>query len=86
MSAQSLPDSRSRLPDRQGRFGPFGGQFVPETLMAALAELEGVYRKAHRDRSFRRELDAYLQDYAGRPTPLYYARRLSERLGCRIRI
>ncbi len=54
--------------------------------MAALAELEGVYRKAHRDRSFRRELDAYLQDYAGRPTPLYYARRLSERLGCRIRI
>ena len=79
MSPQSLPDSR-------GRFGPFGGQFVPETLMAALAELEKEYRASRRDGRFKRELSEYLADYAGRPTPLYEAKRLSRKLGGRARI
>ena len=74
------------LPDSRGRFGPFGGQYVPETLMAALAELEAEYRAARRDRRFRSELDGYLADYAGRPTPLYQARRLGEYLGRGIRV
>ena len=65
----------------RGRFGPFGGQFVPETLMAALQELEGAYRAARRDPRFRRELQASLADYVGRPTPLYFAQRLTRRLG-----
>ncbi|MDO8614483.1 MAG: tryptophan synthase subunit beta [Dehalococcoidia bacterium] len=69
------------LPDARGRFGPYGGQYVPETLMAALAELERAYREAQADPAFRAELDALLRDYAGRPTPLYFARRLTERLG-----
>src|SRR3989338_5806943 len=65
----------------RGRCGPFGGQFVPETLMAALQELEGAYRAARRDPRFRRELQASLADYVGRPTPLYFAQRLTRRLG-----
>jgi len=68
-------------PDRRGHFGPYGGRFVPETLMAALQELETEYRRARRDPSFRKELDYYLRDYAGRPTPLYLARRMTEQLG-----
>ncbi len=64
-----------------GRFGPYGGQYVPETLMAALAELEEAYREAQADPSFQSELASLLRDYAGRPTPLYFARRLTERLG-----
>ena len=69
------------LPDRNGHFGRFGGRFVPETLMAPLLELERAYRAATRDPVFRRRLKALLADYAGRPTPLYYARRLSEHCG-----
>jgi tryptophan synthase beta chain len=69
------------LPDARGRFGPYGGQYVPETLMAALAELEREYAAAQADRGFREELESLLREYVGRPTPLYYARRLSERLG-----
>jgi tryptophan synthase beta chain len=68
-------------PDRTGHFGPFGGKFVPETLMAALDELETAFHRAQRDAAFRRELDSYLRQYAGRPTPLYFARRLSKALG-----
>jgi tryptophan synthase beta chain len=64
-----------------GRFGEFGGRYVPETLMAALEELEQAYAKARRDRAFRRELDHLLRQYAGRPTPLYFARRMTEKLG-----
>ncbi len=79
-------NGHARLPDRRGRFGPFGGQFVPETLMAALAELEQEYRAARRDRRFRRELGTLLADYAGRPTPLYAARGLSRRLGRGLRV
>jgi tryptophan synthase beta chain len=63
------------------RFGPYGGQFVPETLMPALAELERAWIAARSDAAYRAELDGLLRDFAGRPTPLYRARRLSERLG-----
>ncbi len=66
---------------RDGRFGPFGGQYVPETLMHALHQLEEEYRKAKTDPKFQQALDYYLHDYAGRPTPLYLAQRLSEKLG-----
>ncbi len=69
------------LPDERGRFGPYGGQYVPETLMAALGELERAYRKAQADAAFRQELESLLRDYVGRPTPLYFARRFTERLG-----
>jgi len=70
-----------RLPDSRGRFGKFGGKFVPETLMPALQELEEAYREAKKDKKgFQRELAWYLSYYAGRPTPLYFARRLSEYL------
>src|SRR5919109_2329955 len=64
-----------------GRFGAFGGRYVPETLMAALEELEQAYAKARRDPKFRGELEYLYRQYAGRPTPLYFARRLTERLG-----
>src|SRR6059036_3038198 len=64
-----------------GRFGAYGGRYVPETLMAALEELEREYEKAKRDPQFRARLDGLLKTYAGRPTPLSFARRLTERLG-----
>ena len=63
------------------RFGPYGGQYVPETLMPALAELERAWSLAREDRGFRAELHELRRDFGGRPTPLYRARRLSERLG-----
>ncbi len=69
------------LPDRHGRFGRYGGRFVPETLMPALLELEAAYRRISRDPEFRRELAWYLEHYVGRPTPLYFARHLTETLG-----
>src|SRR5437667_12010644 len=64
-----------------GRFGPYGGRYVPETLMAALEELERAYGKAKRDRKFQRELDDLRRNYAGRPTPLFFARQLTRKLG-----
>jgi len=64
-----------------GRFGEFGGRYVPETLMAALEELESAYAKAKRDPSFRRQLEYLYRQYAGRPTPSYYAERLTKQLG-----
>src|SRR5947207_11502395 len=70
-----------RLPDARGHFGRFGGRFVPETLMAPLIELEKAYVAARRDRAFQRRLAGLLADYAGRPTPLYFAARLSEHCG-----
>ena len=70
-----------KTPDAHGHFGPYGGMFVPETLMAPLAELSRVFSEAWRDRSFRRELDLYLRDFVGRPTPLFHAQRLSKELG-----
>src|SRR5579864_4690319 len=69
------------LVPQPGRFGPWGGRYVPETLMAALEELEREYEKAKRDPRFKARLSELLKTYAGRPTPLYYARRLSEKLG-----
>jgi tryptophan synthase beta chain len=63
------------------RFGPYGGQYVPETLMPALAELERAWSEAREDAAFQERLAGLLRDYAGRPTPLYQARRLSERVG-----
>ena len=66
---------------RPGRFGVYGGRYVPETLMAALVELEQEYDRAKADAAFQSELAGLLKDYAGRPTPLYFARRLTEQLG-----
>jgi tryptophan synthase beta chain len=63
------------------RFGPYGGQYVPETLMPALAELEREWGQARQDPSYRAELELLLRDFVGRPTPLYHARRLSEQVG-----
>ncbi|NQU19577.1 tryptophan synthase subunit beta [bacterium] len=69
------------LPDKQGHFGVFGGKFVPETLMPALKELEKEYRLAQRDKRFRKDLSYLLSEYAGRPSPLYFAKNLSKSLG-----
>ena len=66
---------------RKGRFGPYGGQYVPETLMPALEELERAYEEAKRDEAFHREFDWYMTHYVGRPSPLYFAARISEDLG-----
>src|SRR3989304_3111906 len=71
----------ARMPDPAGHFGPFGGRYGAETLMSALIELETAYRAAWRDRSFHRELGDLLRNYAGRPTPLYFAERLTEKAG-----
>ena len=70
----------SRLPNASGHFGPYGGRYVPETLMAALDELEKGYEAARQDPTFQEELAYTLRQYVGRPTPLYFASRLSERL------
>ena len=69
------------LPDEHGRFGPFGGQFVPETLMAALGELVAEYEKAKADLGFQEEYARLLRDFVGRPTALYFAQRLTEKAG-----
>lgn len=72
------------IPDETGRFGEFGGVFVPETLVPALEELRDAFSSAWADASFREELDELLQSYGGRPSPLTECRRLGEQLGCRI--
>jgi tryptophan synthase beta chain len=69
------------MPDAQGRFGPYGGRYVPETLVAPLEELEQAYAQARKDPKFQSELDSLLRNFAGRPTPLQFASRLSEHLG-----
>jgi len=69
------------LPDKKGRFGIYGGRFAPETLMPALKELEEAYMKARKDKAFQSELRHYLKDYVGRPTPLFFAERLTKKLG-----
>jgi tryptophan synthase beta chain len=71
----------THLPDARGRFGAFGGRYVPETLIPALDELAREYEKARRDPKFKAELNYYLRQYVGRPTPLYYAERLTKKLG-----
>ena len=70
-----------KVPDAQGHFGPYGGRYVPETLMHPLQELEEEYFRARTDASFQRELDYYLKEFCGRPTPLYFAQRLTRELG-----
>ncbi len=70
-----------KLPDARGHFGRFGGRFVPETLMGPLDELEAAYRAARRDRAWEARFRELLRSYAGRPTPLYFAARLSEHAG-----
>ena len=67
------------VPDLQGHFGPYGGMFVPETLMSALHELAAEYDRAKDDPVFQNELSTLLRDFAGRPTPLYFAERLTEK-------
>jgi tryptophan synthase beta chain len=79
MASIILPANPSE--SRPGRFGVYGGRYVPETLMAALMELEREYEVAKADAAFQAELNSLLTDYAGRPTPLYFAKRLSEELG-----
>ncbi len=69
------------LPDSGGHFGPYGGKYVPETLMSPLWELEEAYLRYKEDPDFKRELSYYLTEYAGRPTPLFYAERMTEQLG-----
>ena len=69
------------LPDATGHFGPYGGRFVPETLMHPLQELEAEYFRAQHDPEFQRELSYYLTEFVGRPTPLYFAERLTKELG-----
>src|SRR5262245_57743986 len=68
------------VPDKRGRFGLYGEQYVPETLMPALLELEQEYAKAAKDRRFQAEFAEYLKQYVGRPTPLYFTERLTKKL------
>ncbi|MGH7486767.1 MAG: pyridoxal-phosphate dependent enzyme, partial [bacterium] len=78
--------AKTTFPDARGRFGPFGGRFVPETLMTALGELERAFNEAQDDVAFHAELDALLRDFVGRPTSLYFAENLSKRLNPGVRI
>lgn len=73
-----------KLPDEKGRFGKYGGMYVPETLMYPLQQLAEAYEAAKSDKSFQAQLDKLLRDYAGRPTPLYFAERLSEKVGAKV--
>jgi tryptophan synthase beta chain len=81
MTTNSEKDVVPTLPDADGRFGVYGGKFVSETLMSALAELEELYRKLSADPEFQRELDDDLSHYVGRPSPLYEAKRWSDKVG-----
>ena len=72
---------KGSVPDRTGHYGIYGGKFVPETLMVALKELEEVYSNSRKDPSFKKELDYYLREYVGRPTPLFFAERLTKEFG-----
>ena len=81
MASSKNSSSPPRLPDRRGHFGPYGGRYVAETLMPALVELERAYAAARRDAAFRQEFQKYLREYAGRETPLYFAERLTQKLG-----
>src|ERR671911_2231317 len=80
MEPGSAPDvgAPAVVPDARGRFGQFGGKYAPETLMPALDELESAYDEARRDPKFQDVVDRLARDYVGRPTPLYFARNLTE--------
>src|SRR5262245_12543849 len=77
MPAPAAGPATSTLPDALGRFGPFGGRFVPETLMDALNRLAEAYEDARVDPMFRARMDDYLANYVGRPSPLFFAERLT---------
>jgi tryptophan synthase beta chain len=81
MTLQSKPNSFRTGPDERGHFGQYGGRFVAETLMPLILELERAYAEAKVDPAFRKEMDGYLADYVGRPSPLYFAERLTAHLG-----
>ena len=81
MAKLDKPNSFRKGPDERGRFGIYGGRFVAETLMPLILSLEKAYEAAKADPSFQRELDHFLKHYVGRPSPLYFAERLTERLG-----
>src|SRR5437660_96491 len=78
---QRLPNSFRSGPDQQGHFGNYGGRFVAETLMPLILELEAAYAAAKQDPAFKKEMDGYRADYVGRPSPLYFAERLTAHLG-----
>ena len=78
------PKFIDQYPDEMGHFGPYGGKFAPETLMTALEELANEYQVAKNDSKFREELDSYLKNCVGRPTPLYLASRISKELNCQV--
>jgi tryptophan synthase beta chain len=80
----SATPQKITVPDARGRYGPFGGRYVPETLVAPLEELERAYAEAQADPAFRAELDSLLRTFAGRPTPLQFASHLSQQLGPRV--
>ena len=80
-ASSSLNVDPTELPDKRGHFGPYGGMYVPETLMTPLFELTEAYHEARRDPAFEAELDQYLREFAGRPTNLYFAERLTEHCG-----
>ena len=77
----ALPNSFRSGPDERGHFGIFGGRFVAETLMPLILDLENAYAEAKADPAFQAEMNGYLRDYVGRPSPLYLAERLTEHLG-----
>jgi tryptophan synthase beta chain len=81
LNAQTRPNDYTAYPDAKGRFGDYGGQYVPETLMPLVHELDGAYAAAKADPAFQVELNGYLTHYVGRPSPLYFASRLTEHFG-----
>jgi tryptophan synthase beta chain len=81
MTVEVTPELFASVPDAHGRFGQFGGKFVAETLMSALADLESLYASLKSDPAFLEEFDRDLAHYVGRPSPLYEAARLSDRIG-----
>ena len=81
MNAPSLPNDYTAFPDANGRFGDYGGRYVPETLMPLVHELDTAYRSAKADAAFKAELDGFLKHYVGRPSPLYFAERLTRHFG-----
>ena len=81
MATRSVSKPGKKTTAQPGYFGAYGGRFVPETLMAALQELDAAYESAKRDKSFRDEFESLLREYAGRPTPLFFAKNLTQKLG-----
>ena len=81
MNAPTRPNDYTAFPDPSGRFGDYGGRYVPETLMPLVHELEAAYRAAQADPTFQAELDSFLTHYVGRPSPLYFASRLTDHYG-----